>query len=235
MTTPPQVLGVIVPSVNTVLERDLPRLPLPGVQFSFTRIRNAEDTEEQLAAMKDAAAGAASLLADARGCSAIAFACTGGSFLHGLGYDRQVVELMQAEVSVPCVTTSGSVVAALQALKIKRPQMFAPYPEWLARRGEQFLVRSGFEVQGLHWGFPIPRTLGTDDVEPIREWVLNTDRSQADGIFISCTNFSWLRGIAALEQATGLPVITSNQATVHGLLKAAGLSTRAEGYGTLLQ
>ncbi|SCB56113.1 hypothetical protein GA0061098_10776 [Bradyrhizobium shewense] len=46
-------LGIIVPSSNTVLERDYTGLGLDGVSFHFSRVLNSEDTIEQLTAMRE--------------------------------------------------------------------------------------------------------------------------------------------------------------------------------------
>ncbi len=227
-------LGVIVPSANTILERDLPRLRLPGASFYFTRILNSEDTEEQLAGMKDHAAAAVELLMHTRKCRAIAFACTSGSFLKGLGYDREIVRLMEEAAGIPCVTTAGSVIAALEALGCRRPHVFTPYEEWLSQRSVTFLQAHGHSPAGHHWGFPFSRADATDAYEPIGDWVAANVSPDADCVFVSCTNFSWLRGIAPLEQRIGIPVVTSNSATLWGLLRAAGLDAVAPAGGRLL-
>jgi maleate isomerase len=227
-------VGVIVPSANTVLERDFPRVGIAGVDFYFTRILNSEDTEEQLSGMKALAGGAAELLSHTRACRAIAFCCTSGSFLKGHGYDAGIVELMETASGLPCITTAGSVVKALHQLGIRRPMVFTPYEEWLSNRSVTFLESHGFQVSGHRWGFGMTRTEETDDFDPITRWVTAELQPQADGIFISCTNFSWLRGVAPLEAATGLPVVTSNSATLWNLLRTAHVDDTVPNGGNLL-
>jgi len=92
-------LGVIVPSGNTHLEPEFGHLPLSDVSFHFARIVNYQDTEEELAAMADQAPEAAELLSHA-GVKAIAFGCTGGSFLKGKYYDQEVIQKMKAREPV---------------------------------------------------------------------------------------------------------------------------------------
>jgi maleate isomerase len=218
-------LGVIVPSANNVLERDFPRFATRNAAFYFTRVLNAEDTEDQLAGMKRQAGGAAELLSHNRSCRAIAFACTSGSFLEGHGYDESIVQLMEEASGLPCVTTAGSVVRALRELGVRQPMVFTPYEEWLSNRSVSFLGSHGFEVSGHRWGFDMFGSANeTDAFEPINDWIRRERQPEADGIFISCTNFSWIRGVAVLEQATGIPVVTSNLATLWGLTRAAGLN-----------
>ncbi len=44
-------LGVFVPSANTVLEPDMYRMAPSGVSVHFSRVRNDEDTPEELEGM----------------------------------------------------------------------------------------------------------------------------------------------------------------------------------------
>lgn len=226
MSLSPLGLGIITPSGNSVLERDFPRLGLKGVGFHFSRVLNAEDTAEQLAGMKAKAQEAARLLSHARFVKAIGFACTSGSFLEGLGYDESIVDLMRAGSGRPCVTTSGSVVAALQALRLSRLAVFSPYEKWLSDRLVSFLEGHGFEVSFHAWGFDMASTETQDCWGPINDWVAPQVPADADGVFIGCTNFTWLGGIAPLEERLGRPVVTSNLATLWRLLRVAGAADR---------
>ena len=60
------------------------------------------------------------------------------------------------------------------------------------------------------------------------------DRPEADGIFISCTNFRTIEIIEQLEADTGKPVVTSNQASMWIALKVLGVAG-PKGYGRLFQ
>ena len=59
------------------------------------------------------------------------------------------------------------------------------------------------------------------------------DLPNADGIFISCTDFRTIEIIDMLEQDLGKPVITSNQATIWYTLINLGISKPIKGYGEL--
>ena len=213
-----RALGLIVPSGNTVIEREFYRLPLTGVRWHFTRIHSSEDTIEQLAAMKGAAAAAAQLLSHA-GVDATAFGCTNGSFLGGSDYDDSIVELMRASGAKTCVTTSGSVVAALKTLGIKRPGLFTPYNDEITRLAVTYLEQNDLAPAGYAC-LDIKTLMGMAEMsqDAISDWVASRVPDGSDGIFISCTNFGRMDGIASLERRTGLPVVTSNQATLWNLL-----------------
>ncbi|WP_156939477.1 hypothetical protein [Mesorhizobium sp. LNHC229A00] len=222
-------LGIVTPSGNSVIERDYPRLALSEVGFHFTRVFNSEDTAQQLSGMKAQAADAARLLGHVRYMKAIGFACTSGSFLEGLGYDESIVALMEEASGLPCVTTSGSVLTALRALGLRNLAVFSPYEEWLSNRLTAFLESHGVGVSYHAWGFDMDSTEELDRWGPINDWVIPKIPDSADGVFISCTNFTWLKGIKPLEQRLGRAVITSNLATLWNMLHVAGAGGRLSG------
>jgi maleate isomerase len=57
----------------------------------------------------------------------------------------------------------------------------------------------------------------------------------AEAIFISCTGLQGHAAIAALEAATGTPVVTSNQAQVWEALSLINYGRPLRGYGRLLE
>lgn len=56
----------------------------------------------------------------------------------------------------------------------------------------------------------------------------------ADLVFISCTNLPTIGLIEGVESELGIPVVTSNQASMWAALRGSGV-TRIEGYGRLLR
>lgn len=227
-------LGVIVPSGNTLLEPELTGLSIDGVTFHFSRICNYRDTEEELAGMMDEAPYAAELLSHA-GVAAVAFGCTGGSFLKGPDYDATVTRRIQERVTVPVTTTSSAVVAALEALGVKKVTLLTPYEEWLTERGETFLLGHGFEVLSRSFlSITDPLAMVEMTGAEIAEWAVSRVDPAAEAVFISCTCFRGMEAVSQLETALGVPVVTSNQATVWRLLSMAGLEPRVAGFGHLL-
>ena len=228
-------LGVIVPSGNTLLETELCSLPINGVSFHFTRVVNCLDTEEELAAMADQAPNAAELLSHAK-MHAIAFGCTAGSFLYGKGYDLELIKKMASRVTVPCITTSTAVIKGLREMKINRVMLLTPYEQWLTQRGVEFLNANSFEVVGSeHLNFTDSQDMIDMTSEQIVEWAKTKIKQNCDGVFISCTCFRGMGAAEQLEKDLGIPVVTSNQATVWYLLQLSGYSSPVTGYGALLR
>jgi maleate isomerase len=234
MGSDPIRLGAIVPSVNTTLEEDLLRPSDPRVRLHFTRILNEEDTEEQLSGMKAESERAAWLLSHT-GAKAIVFGCTSGSFLKGMTYDREVVETMTRASGSTCVTTSGCVLDALRAIGARRVHLLTPYEEWLTRRAETFLAQAGFEVVGASFKSLPAAKQSLETPEEIARWGKREVKAGAEAIFISCTNFRGMQAADELERLSGIPVVTSNQATYWGLLRAVGLRPSVTGFGRLLR
>jgi len=228
-------LGVIVPSGNTLLETEFCNLPVNGVSFHFTRVVNYLDTEEELAAMADQAPKAAELLSHAK-VQAIAFGCTSGSFLYGKGYDLKLIKKMASRVTVPCITTATAVIKGLREMKINKVMLLAPYEQWLTQRGIEFLKGNNFEVIGSEYlNLTNPQDIVNMTSEQITEWAKTKIRQNCDGVFISCTCFRGMGAAEQLEKDLGIPVVTSNQATVWYLLQLSGYSSPVTGYGALLR
>lgn len=100
------------------MEYKMSMMAPPGVSFHFSRIPATEDTEEQLAAMIDYIPEKSKLLAHAR-VDAIAFGCTSGSFVKGIGYDKRVIEAIENSTRIIVTTTSTAVVEHLKVMGLK--------------------------------------------------------------------------------------------------------------------
>ncbi len=234
MTTWRAKLGFLVPSSNSILERDA-RLALPdGVSAHFARMKLLADSAEELGSLIDKAPEAADSLADAE-VDAIAFGCTTGSLLGGLGYDQQIIERIESTAGVPATTTSTAVVHALQQLGLRHVVLISPYEDWLNEKVIEFLRSNGIDV-GAAFGFALPEGLDAERVTPdqIRDVAIRLDSAATDGIFVSCTSFRGLESADSLERTAGKPVVTSNQATFWELLTMVRVDDPVPGFGSLL-
>jgi len=228
-------LGIVLPSGNTVLESEFYNLSLKEVTFHFTRIENYRDTEEELANMINEAPHAAELLSHAN-VNAIAFGCTAGSFLYGKNYDSKLINKMASRVAVPCISTSTSVIKALKEMKIHKLMFIAPYEKWLTQKGIEFLESNSFDVVGSkHLDITDLQYMASITPESIVELAKKEVHKNCDGLFISCTDFRAMSAAEQLEKDLGIPVITSNQATLWFLLKITGHNQPITGFGSLLK
>ena len=220
-----QRLGVILPSSNTTVETEFSSA-LQGSQISLhaARIPLREVTVKELSTMEKETQAAARLLKDAD-VNAVAFACTSGSFIKGLGHDKVIAEEIGKIVQCPVVVTSGAVVKALNELGLHRISLVTPYVDEVNKKEADFLEKSGFQVQNIR-SFNLKSNLEIGKLAANDATVLarsaNSDFS--DALFISCTNLSTFDVLPSLEDELQKPVVSSNSATLWASLNALNSS-----------
>ena len=227
-------VGMIVPSVNATIEPEFAWIAPPGLSFHVARIMLQETTADGLRAMNAGIESAARLLASL-GPRAVAYACTGGSFLDGAAGLQASIDAIAVIVGCPVVATSGALVDALRALGVKRVALATPYLDPVNRLERAFLEQHAIEVVAM-------RGLGLSgaairDVPPEQVFQLacDTDTADAEALFLSCTDLRALEVAEALEGRLGKPVLTSNQVTLWALLRALGRRPDIAGFGRLLR
>jgi maleate cis-trans isomerase len=231
-------IGLIAPSLNVVMEPELSRMMPEGVSIHTTRVLlQGKATAESYLAMAEATSRAATELGMTDP-DAIAYGCTSGSIIEGEeGITRRI---QGAAGNVPVVTTAGAVLQALRALGLRRVAVATPYLEFVNREEKEYLESNGFEVTrilGLEMGHDEAERKMIGRQPPGIAYRIGREACtpDADGLFISCTNFATLPIIEQLEEELGKPVVTSNQATAWASLRQAGIGDRLEGAGRLLR
>ena len=232
-------LGIIVPSVNTVLEPELMEMTPVGVTLHFARARyvyrGVADTADPLIRMARDAEAAARQLGDA-GVDVIGYGSTGGSFYAGPRYHELLTRQITEWVGLPATTASTAVIEALRAIGARTVVVATPYVELDNERERTLLTEYGFEVpvimgMGIHDGGAIRNV----SLESVRAFVGKVFTLPADAYFISCTNLRSAALISELEVKLRRPVITSNQALLWHMLRLAGIKTGSAGFGRLLR
>lgn len=231
-------LGLIVPPTNTVNEAEWQTMVPEGVTFHVARMPLHADTSS--------AEGKKALYLDIEkstedlaqaGLSVIAYGCTAGSMVQPLD---QLDNFMSDVSGIPCVTTAGSIVGALNALKVKKISIATPYHEALNNHEVEFLAGNGFEtlqISGLGIGVAGPHEyieIARTQINKIKAHILSVDHTDAEAILVSCTDFPSLSLIPEIEEELGKPVISSNQATFWAALRAAGIKDYFHDFGILL-
>ena len=221
-------LGLIVPPTNTVNESEWARMMPDGVSFHTTRMALHSDTispegRERLWADLDKAIAQ---LTPAR-LDVVAYACTAGSMTTPV---QDIPQQMAARSGTPSVTTAASIIAALEALEVRRVAVATPYHQALNDHEVEFLEAHGFQVTaisglGIGAGGPgeYPR-ISESTLGNVRSHVTSVLGGDEQALLITCTDFPSLPLIEGLERDNGLPVISSNTATLWGALRMAGIA-----------
>lgn len=213
-------IGLIVPSTNTVNEPEFYRYLPPGVTLHTARIPYDESRIENQTEMIDQMQPYADDLVSAN-VDVLVFGCTTGSLVKGSGHET-AVENTLADIGngIPGIATAASILRAFDALALHSLSVVTPYPEELDDREVSFLEESGREVvtiggPGVYSG----EEKGNYRPETVYRLATEFDSPEADGVFISCTNFRTAEIIADLERDLGKPVVSSNQATLWDTLR----------------
>ena len=222
-------IGVILPPTNVTCEAEFGRFVPEGVALHYNRVSRPDTkiTAESLLAMEATIERAAGDLAALRP-AVMLYCCTAATFMAGGGNDRSASDKIKAATGLTGITTSSAVVSALHALGLKRVFMISPYPDDILDGAIRFLAHYGVTVKHSY-SFKHKDSLenwrrAPQDIANVLEAHLHL-LSDVDGVFLGCTNLRSMELIGAMERRAGLPVVSSNSATLWRGLKAAGLRT----------
>ncbi|MBO0792032.1 MAG: hypothetical protein J2P36_13945 [Ktedonobacteraceae bacterium] len=152
-----------------------------------------------------------------------AFACTSGSYVHGLVGEERCRQAILAGGAQQALTTSGALLEALTALAARRIAVATPYNASTTTRLVDFLGEAGFGVVSCAF-LGLESDIFRLTPDTVNRLVRAADCADAEAIFISCTNLRTREVISTLEHELGKTVISANQVTVWSALKAANIS-----------
>ena len=225
--------GVILPSLNVTMEPELYKMAPEGVSFHFTRMILTEGTKEGLELMHKDVEPCARLLMTAE-VDLILFGCTSGSLIGGAGWDTKIIGQIEGISGIKAITTSTAVVEALKTLNARNVTIGTPYIDQVNQLEKQFLEDSGFTVTDIvGLGYTTGAQLHKENAESAYRFVKGLKLEGADCVFLSCTDFHSLDTIKYLEKDIGLPVVTSNSASMWAVLKHLGINAHLEQYGKI--
>lgn len=229
-------IGVIIPSVNTVVEAWFPRVALPGVSFHFSRMPISSDAS--LAAVDEMVkheVQAARTLADCRP-DIIMYGCGASSLARGREFDLALMRRLSDETHVPCYTTTEAIRLALEHLGVRRMCIASPYVSDLHELEQSYFEACGFIVAGdASLGVTSTHALSEQSPDVIRALARKAWVGGSDALLISCLALRSHGVVADLEAELRVPVVTATQATLWAALKMTGVTTPVFGYGRLLE
>lgn len=220
-------VGLLVPSSNTVMETDLHRW-LPGDRFTVHtgRMYLEETTPEAEYEMLDRHAMPAARDVGTARPDLLVFGCTSAGALRGNEADAELCARIGEATGSTVVSTIGSVRAALERRGVARIGVVTPYVDELNDRIRASIEADGIEVVAIR-GLGITENFRIATVPPgdiVEFAVASLGGLDVDLAFASCTNFRAVDALAGIEEALGVPAISSNQAVLEAVLRLAGLS-----------
>ncbi|MGA5133639.1 maleate cis-trans isomerase family protein [Streptomyces olivoreticuli] len=215
-------VGLLIPSSNTVMERDL-RSSLEDVADLYSaRMHLVETTEGAEAAMLDTyLPQTIEDIASLRPAVTV-FGCTSAGALRGPDYDRDLCARIADRTRSRAVSTIASVSAAISGTGRHRVAVLTPYVDELNVKIRSSLISGGLEILAIE-GFGIEDSFRLAEPTPreIADRALTLiGRVRPEALFISCTNFRALEAVDEIESAAGIPVVTSNSAVAAAVREA---------------
>jgi maleate isomerase len=230
-------IGLIIPSVNTVMEPWAARTLPEGISLHTARMYMPDQlTPEGVCAM-DANEGMLAVR-QLTNCwpAVVAYGCTASSMIQGMAYDAHLREEITEKTGAPATTAAHAILSAFKALGVKRIAAVSPYTKAVDDAEHKFFAAAGLEVVG---GACLGITDNFGLAAPTSERILQLAREgwdpRAEALVITCLNLRSHTVIDDLERELGKPVITSTQATLWHALRLAGIEDRIQGYGKLLR
>jgi maleate isomerase len=228
-------IGIVVPSVNTVMEPWAQKIVPEGVSIFAARMFIPPATTPDAFIEMDRNEGKAairqlsSVFPDA-----IAYGCTASSIVQGLAYDAHLRSEIEHDYKTPSTTAAHAILTAAKALGVSTVSIVSPYTKEVDDAEHRYFAGAGLRVVG---GACLGITDGFALAEPEPDTLFDLGvrgfDPRADGLIMTCLNTRSHTVIDRLEQDLGKPVITSTQATLWHALRLAGIRDRIKGYGRL--
>jgi maleate isomerase len=143
---PDGLLGVLTPQANTTVEPELALLMPRGTAWINGRLMSGRATiADRLRDYFGNYAAAMEQFANAP-VGAVAFACTGASYLAGVAKEDATIAEIEGRHGIPVLTAATAVADALRALGARRIGLVSPYDEALDAASVDYWTARGFTV-----------------------------------------------------------------------------------------
>ncbi len=231
-------LGAIVLATDETVEPELAQMTgmLDRVALYHSRIpMQTEVSEATLAQMELDMPASAALLPQALDFDVIGYGCTSASSVIGSENVEKAIQgvFPNARVTNPL----AAIIAGGKRLGVSKIGFVTPYVAAVSARMRSLLEDAGFEIAGFasfeEGDDSVVARITEASIEAAARHMAET--TDCDGIVISCTNLRCLNVIGRIEDETGIPVLSSNQALGWHMLRLAGVQEAMPGMGRLFE
>jgi maleate isomerase len=241
-------VGLIVPSSNTTMETEIPKMlqwrtqQIPEETFTFhsSRMRMMHVTPEELKKMDVDSDRCAIELSDAR-CDVMAYACLVAIMSMGRGYhvtseERLARKAAENGGACPVLSSAGALIEGIHTLGAKKVAVIAPYMKDLTAMVCDYITDRDIVITDtISLEIPDNLEVGRRDPLALVEIVKGLDYSQADAVVLSaCVQMPSLGAIQQVQDAIGKPVLSAATSTVYRILKTLNLKPYVPNAGHLL-
>ena len=231
-------LGFLIPPGNPNTEGEVIKMAMPEYSIHFTRMVAHGETgsllgqDERNQSQIDHLPENIELLNLLKP-SVIAMAHTASSYTLGKQGEADLVKRLEDQYQLAFITAFGSVVKALNHLKVKKIAFGTPYSEQNTLRCKNLLEAYGFEV--VNFGnLPGVNNIYDETTERALQLVHQVDSDSAEAIFISGVGMPTIDILEQGEIETGKPVISSIAATMWNAIQTSKINSKPQHFGGLL-
>lgn len=230
-------LGLIILQGDETFEHEMALLlPSEGVALYHSRVpMESEITTETLIKMENELPLAVSMLPSSAEFDVIGYGCTSGATL--IGPDRVAATVRKVRPAAKVTDPITAVMAACNAMKVKRLGFVTPYVEQVSAAMRALLEGNGYKIAGFgSFEESDDRVVARISPKSLLQAITAVDAmAECDAVFVSCTNLRVVGIVEEVERRIGKPVISSNIALAWHMKKLAGLPPAKKGFGALLR
>ncbi|TCM46516.1 maleate isomerase [Rhizobium sp. PP-F2F-G48] len=230
-------IGVILPSVNTVVEPLFAKSVPANVSVHTSRMLLSNSLSPEMVRRMDETDGvaAARQIASCRP-SSVAYCCAASSLVQGREYDRHLRQELEAICGTAATTGAYAIECALNYLSVNRLCVVSPYPKQIDELEHQYFRECEFEVVGSSClGITDSFSLAAPSAETLMDLARTAWTSDAQALVITCLNTYSHEVIHQLEAELGVPVVTATLATLWHALKLSDVDVTDMPFGSLFQ
>jgi maleate isomerase len=228
-------VGLVILATDHTSEVDFSRMVAGGrIGVYVARIPYANPTTpDNLRRMQPALTAGAALILPDEPLDAICYSCTSASVVIGDGEIEAAIQA--AKPGAPVVTPPMAAVRGLRALGVGRISVLTPYTVETSRPMAAYFAGHGFDVPSFTClGFDDDREMARIRPSTLIDLAREAMHPDAEALFISCTTLRSALVAAAIEEAIGRPVVTSNQASAWNCLRLCGDDAAHPEWGRLM-
>ena len=161
------------------------------------------------------------------------------STLEGADAEDQLVENIQAEISVPFTTSLKTQVAALREVDAESLLAVTPFPPDRDEETKAYLEERDFDVAAIG-GVDLPQPGDVRNLPPTtayqcaKQLAAQTDTA-FDTVYVACSPFGSIDHVDLMERDLGCTVVLSAQAQMWKAFNLGGIQPDPDGFGSLFE